>query len=115
MIIQHLQYSFFESVLFKLDYAVCVQRASMLSVERRSFPMSRQLLSFAVLSSLMFLSVPTGFSTPIIPGRVSQERVETLTSTIEWNESLKEAMRKAREQDKLILWVHMVGKIDGAT
>jgi len=65
----------------------------------------------------------TVFSAPTLPahaekvlqGEICSERVHELTSEIEWNKNLHKAEETAKEQGKLIFWVHMVGKIDGST
>ena len=51
----------------------------------------------------------------VLQGEVCSERVHELTSSIEWYKNLHKAEDTAREQGKLVLWIHMVGKIDGAT
>jgi hypothetical protein len=51
----------------------------------------------------------------ILQGQVCEVNVHKLTTEIDWNKSLHKAENLASEQGKLILWVHMVGKIDGAT
>ena len=52
---------------------------------------------------------------PVLQGEVCSERVHELTSQIEWFKNLSKAEDAAREQGKLIFWVHMVGKMDGNT
>ena len=51
----------------------------------------------------------------LLQGQVCEENVHKLTSDIEWYKSLHKAEKAAADQNKLILWIHMVGKIDGAT
>ena len=34
---------------------------------------------------------------------------------IQWSNSLADAKQRAQEQGKLVFWVHMLGKLDGAT
>jgi hypothetical protein len=51
----------------------------------------------------------------LLEGQVCEANVHKLTSEIDWYKSLHKAESAASEQGKLILWVHMVGKIDGAT
>lgn len=61
------------------------------------------------------LCPPEALAERVLSGHVSAARVEKLTSEIDWQRSLKNAKQKAAEEGKLIVWVHMVGKIDGAT
>jgi hypothetical protein len=42
-------------------------------------------------------------------------QVHKLTSEINWLTDIEQAKALAKEQGKLVLWVHLVGKIDGAT
>jgi hypothetical protein len=51
----------------------------------------------------------------VLEGQVCSQRVHALTSDIDWYKSLNKAEDTAREQGKLVFWVHMLGKIDGAT
>jgi len=51
----------------------------------------------------------------VIPGYVAQQRVEKLTSEIQWHDRLPDALAEARREGKLVFWVQMLGKIDGAT
>jgi hypothetical protein len=51
----------------------------------------------------------------VYQGSVCSTRVNTLTNQIDWQTNLKDAENLAREQNKLVFWMHMLGKIDGAT
>lgn len=51
----------------------------------------------------------------LLSGSVSEERVAQLSSQINWHTSLSQALQDAQRQNKLVVWVHMLGKIDGAT
>lgn len=51
----------------------------------------------------------------LLQGEVCEANVHKLTTEIDWYSNLKKAEKTAAEQNKLILWIHMVGKIDGAT
>jgi hypothetical protein len=67
-----------------------------------------------IASTLLYAGVPA-FAEKVLEGTVCSSRVHELTSDIHWYDNLKEAEKTAAEQNKLIVWVHMVGKIDGAT
>jgi len=51
----------------------------------------------------------------VVPGYLAQERVEKLTSEIQWHDKLPDALAEAQREGKLVFWVQMLGKIDGAT
>ena len=51
----------------------------------------------------------------VYQGSVCSSRVNTLTNQIDWQTNLKEAESLAQQQNKLVFWMHMLGKIDGAT
>lgn len=73
-----------------------------------------------LLTALVASTSLPGFYCPaqaekVLQGQVCEENVHKLTSEIDWCKSLHQAQETATAQGKLILWVHMVGKIDGAT
>ena len=51
----------------------------------------------------------------IISGEEAGRQVHLLSHEIKWHTSLDEAKKVAREQNRLIFWVHMLGHIDGKT
>jgi hypothetical protein len=51
----------------------------------------------------------------LLTGTVAADNVEKLTSTIHWCTSLDEAKAEAQRQHKMIVWIHMLGQLDGAT
>ncbi len=61
------------------------------------------------------LASSASFGSPVYRGSVCAENVSRLTSEISWTRSLKNAKEEAVKKDKLILWIHMVGKIEGFT
>jgi len=73
-----------------------------------------------LLSGLLICSSAISFALPasaerVLAGEVCSARVHELTTEIPWFKSLKKAEQAAAEQNKLVFWVHMVGKMDGAT
>ncbi len=73
-----------------------------------------------LLAALLSLAFNSFISSPakaekVLQGQVCEENVHKLTNDIDWYKNLHKAEDAANEQGKLILWVHMVGKIDGAT
>ena len=73
--------------------------------------------SKAFLSSVLLLAATStpAFSQEYLNGYVCSLQVHKLTSEINWLTDLEQAKALAKEQGKLVLWVHLVGKIDGAT
>ena len=73
-------------------------------------------LSAVMLVLAAALSMPSGWAGPrVLSGEVVQDRVVGLTTAIPWCHSLSQAQSVARQEGKMIFWVHMLGKIDGAT
>ena len=68
-----------------------------------------------LLSSMLNTSSITARAETVYQGNVCSTRVNTLTGQIDWNTDLSKAEQQAREQNKLVFWMHMLGKIDGAT
>lgn len=73
-------------------------------------------ISAAILVS-MFLTLngTAAKAANVLSGEVCQDKVHQLTSDITWYKSLSKAEEDAKRESKLIFWVHMLGKIDGAT
>lgn len=42
-------------------------------------------------------------------------QVEKLTTTVTWHDSVAAARETAAREGKLVLWIHMLGKLDGKT
>lgn len=51
----------------------------------------------------------------VIDGRDARTNVDNLTKQVYWFNRLRDAEDSARQKGKPLLWVHMLGKIDGAT
>jgi hypothetical protein len=94
----------------KIDY-LSARVHPMVKKTRAIFRLSATLL---LAASFGLLSLPTN-AEPVLEGTVCSERVHELTSDIHWYNNLNEAEAQAKEQGKLVFWMHMLGKIDGAT
>ncbi len=70
--------------------------------------------SFGLLLSVLLISLPAS-SENVLSGSISLEQVNKLTTEISWYKNLSKAEEAANREHKLVLWVHMIGKIDGAT
>jgi hypothetical protein len=51
----------------------------------------------------------------MVRGTEARTNVDRLTSDVHWFSNLRDAEDSGRQKDKPILWMHMLGKIDGAT
>ncbi|MDX2106749.1 MAG: hypothetical protein SFY67_10150 [Candidatus Melainabacteria bacterium] len=51
----------------------------------------------------------------LMPGDVAKENIQKVTSEIRWNTNLNSALAQAARQHKMVLWVHLVGNLSGAT
>ncbi len=51
----------------------------------------------------------------VLGGEICSANVHKLTSEMTWYKSLSKAEADAEREGKLIVWVHMLGKIDGST
>jgi hypothetical protein len=72
-------------------------------------------LAALLLSSQIGLVPVAVNAETVYQGSVCSSRVNTLTNQIDWQTNLKEAESLAQQQNKLVFWMHMLGKIDGAT
>lgn len=62
--------------------------------------------------------LPVAVPTPVrnlLDARESENNARKVRSNLSWSSSLADAKQRAREQGKMIFWVHMLGKLDGAT
>jgi hypothetical protein len=69
------------------------------------------LLDMALAQNSALAGNPPNF----LPGEVAQRQVAKLTSSIQWYENLSQAEQQARRQGKMVLWIQMLGRMDGAT
>lgn len=79
-----------------------------------------RLFNFTTLFALAItligtLSNPTNAAPGVIEGREARTNVDNLTKQVYWFNRLRDAEDSARQKGKPLLWVHMLGKIDGAT
>lgn len=70
-----------------------------------------------ILSILMatFVMAPAFCDEELVPGYVAKNKIEQVSTGIEWNTDLKAAEEKAKSANKMILWINMIGKMEGAT
>src|SRR5580658_3401827 len=75
----------------------------------------KKLLTLGLLLSSVTVWGSQARAEKVYEGAVCSTRVHELTSGIDWYTDLKKAEKTAQEQNKLVFWMHMLGKIDGAT
>ena len=77
----------------------------------------RSLFAGATLLELAFASLPclAGNTPSFVTGDVAQRQVSKLTGEIHWYNNLNQAEQQAQRQGKMIVWLQMLGRIDGAT
>lgn len=51
----------------------------------------------------------------LLSGQIAANNVDKLTKSIHWYTSLSQAEAAAQRQNKMIVWVHMLGQLNGAT
>ncbi len=74
--------------------------------------MKRIFLSLAALSLFAIQQVA---AVPLIKGDEAAYRVRELATGINWYTNLPQALSEGARTGKPIVWIHMLGKIDGAT
>jgi hypothetical protein len=78
--------------------------------------MSRRVWAGLLLALLVLSSgVSAADQSPKIPSKVVEKQVKKLTQKVHWYGSLDEAKEKARKANNLVLWLHALGDLDGAT
>ncbi len=76
-------------------------------------PIAR-LASLALAS--FFLSVwPAGAAPNLVSGTEQWENVNYLKKEIQWYDNLRQAQDAARQKGKMVFYMHILGKLDGAT
>ncbi len=63
--------------------------------------------------SFLFVYQSDARADSVLKASVCSVRINALTNDIKWYSSLENAKESAQGQNKLIFWVHMLGKIDG--
>lgn len=58
---------------------------------------------------------PVQSENALISGSQASTSVHCLTRAMRWHTNLEEAQAAARSSGRLIVWIHMLGTIDGAT
>jgi hypothetical protein len=77
--------------------------------------MKRTFFAPLLSTALLLAMFPASGAPIVLDGALTQQRVAGLTSEIQWQTSLGQAMVTARHENKMIFWVHMLGDMKGAT
>lgn len=51
----------------------------------------------------------------LMEGSVAKENICTVNSEIRWNTNLAQALEQARRENKMVLWIQMIGQMSGST
>jgi hypothetical protein len=70
---------------------------------------------FLSVAALLLVSSPAIAAKPLITGQEAQYRVRELAVGMPWYQDLNQALKESSRTGKLVVWIHMLGKIDGAT
>jgi hypothetical protein len=71
------------------------------------------LLSAAILA--LALAGPVCDRALAVDGNQQRTNVNELTHQLTWFDNMNQALACARQRGKPLVWIHMLGKIDGAT
>ena len=78
--------------------------------------MSRRLAAVLLILVLGAVSFRLATAdTPKVPSSFVEMQVKKLTTKVHWFDSLDEAKEKAKKENKLVLWLHALGDLDGTT
>jgi hypothetical protein len=71
------------------------------------------LLSAAFLA--LSLTAPLSNPAQAVDGIEQRKNVTELTKQITWFDNMPQALASARQKGRPLVWIHMLGKMDGAT
>ncbi|MDP3511070.1 MAG: hypothetical protein Q8T09_24100 [Candidatus Melainabacteria bacterium] len=72
-------------------------------------------LSVVLLGATTFCPKTNATENAVVPGSAANTQTKMVCSRINWLTSLDEAKQTAKKEHKLIVWIHMLGNIDGFT
>ncbi len=75
----------------------------------------QQKLTAGLLAVAFLLLAPGPGGSQVFSGDEAKDRVRELTGGIHWYHSLTQAQQAARNGEKMIFWVQMLGSLDGTT
>ncbi len=77
--------------------------------------MRRAVLSSLLGLALLAVALPAPAAPMLLSGDITHSQVTNLTTQINWNTNLNDALMQARREGKMVFYVHMLGDIKGAT
>lgn len=81
----------------------------------RIFPLALSMMAVGLLVASPNLPQPAQAAPGLVSGEEQWENVNALTSQVQWFRDLNQAEQSARQKGKMVFYMHMLGKIDGAT
>ncbi|MBN8661128.1 MAG: hypothetical protein K2Y32_02700 [Candidatus Obscuribacterales bacterium] len=78
------------------------------------FRFPKRLLALAMLAACT-LTLPAQAGPKLITGTEQWENVNYLLTEIPWYQSLSQAQEAARQKGKMVFYMHILGKLNGAT
>lgn len=73
-------------------------------------------LLFAPIMVLMaFASQAVAAPLGYVVGSEAKQQVGKLTGGIQWYQDVSQARSAAHKEHKMVMWIHMLGKLEGAT
>jgi hypothetical protein len=77
--------------------------------------MSKRLIAYLLLGLLAVAPAVPAAPQVKLPSEAVEKQVNKLTQKVHWYASLDEAREKAKKENKLVLWLHALGDLDGTT
>ena len=91
------------------------ERGDLMQIRMRRIAKISACLSLLALAATFADQWSVSAPLRMVSGSDAFDRVRKLTTEIPWYTSLERAQQIAREQDKPIFWVHMLGPLNGMT
>jgi hypothetical protein len=70
-----------------------------------------------VASTVLLSASPAAFAGngDFVPSTEASRNAHVVTTGVHWYTTLEDAQTAAKKQGKLVLWIHMLGTMEGAT
>ena len=52
---------------------------------------------------------------PVLSGNEAKANIQKVTNNVRWHTNLNSALAQAAREHKMVLWIHMIGSVDGST
>lgn len=67
------------------------------------------------LSLALDAEAKMGMNSKLIEGSIAKENIDKVNGNIRWNTNLAQALDQARRENKMVLWIQMIGQMSGST